>query len=455
MAPAAGLAISACSRPADPPLLSEAPDGNDGSETFGVQQLQALLDRRAEAQLSGDEEAYLADLDPSDSELIDRERLEFANLQQFEVEDIRYVTGQIGTPPATGDQSAPHRFVPVTKVVKLTADAGPVGVLGPGYSFEYEVDLRDGEWAVTDILPLDQAEVERRLDEGLHARRGVLPADAPWLHDELRVLNVGNVWLVADESVTDLEDYAAEAEVEAQRVEAVWGDRPRYPGHVLFFTRDEETFARWYSVGLHMENVGFRKGFAIPLRGVRGNGEIYTGQHAGARNLIFLPSLEEQGWGPTLTMRHELTHTTTRRAYGTGDGLMTSPPTWAVEGFANYIMVRGDNALEQGQRERAVNGFTGSLPDSHTFQDVETQDVSSNYAVSYTVFRFIEQVRDFETSIEFYAEAIKWDDAPLFGSDHYDPFVATPAFDGLCQRVLGLGSDAFLDQWASFVRAGA
>lgn len=464
LAPAAGLVLTACGR--DEPALIEIGSEDTGSDVFDVGDLQTLLDRRAVAQLKGDEDAYLTDLDPSNVDMIDREKLAFANLQQFDVADIRYVTGQVGKvggyeppPHPFEEQSGPYDFMPVTKVVKLTADDGPDGVLGPGESFEYVVDKRDGAWVVTDIVPIGLAEFERREEEdaalGLASGVNVLPANAPWHMDTLRVINVGDkVWLVADDSVGDLERYAAEAEAEVERVEEVWGGRPRFPGHVLFFTRRKKAFARWYEVGLGSDVTGLREGYAVPVSGVRDNGERYAGEYAGARNLIFLPAAEEQGWGPKLVMRHELTHTVTMRAFGTGDSFfLTKPPTWAVEGFANYIMVRGDADLELGQRQTAVNGFTGFLPNSDTFQEGGARTVSANYAVGYTVFRFVERIRDFETAIDFYREVIKWDDGLKWGQ--YEPFVLKPAFDGVCRSVLDMGSPDFLDQWIAFVQAGA
>ena len=35
-----------------------------------------------------------------------------------------------------------------------------------------------------------------------------------------------------------------------------------------------------------------------------------------------------------------------------------------------------------------------------------------------------------------------------------EAFADTPAFDGICQQVLGMTSVEFLEQWASYVRAG-
>lgn len=448
--------LAGCGR--EEPLIETA--GDTDSDAFDVRDLQALLDRRAKAQLEGDEEAYLADLDPSNTGLVKRERLEFTNLQQFEVEDIRYVTGQVGNvggfelpPPPGQEPSGPYDFIPVTKVVKLSADAGPDGVLGPGESFEYVVDRRDGAWVITDIVPMDLAELAKLAEED-PTLKDVLPANAPWRMDSLQVINTGKIWLVADDTVADLESYADAAAAQVDDVEKLWGDRPQFPGHVLFFTRNKKTLARWYGVGHGQKLADLRQGYGVPLVGVRNNGQSYAGQFVGARNLIYLPAAEEFGFEPASIMRHELVHTSTMRAFGTGDNaFLASPPNWAVEGFATFIQVQGDANLEPRVRTAAVNGFAGSLPDSDTFQDGDAPTVFTNYALGYTVFRFVEQIRDLETAIDFYREVVKWDDGLRWGV--YSPFIEKPAFDGVCQQTLGLGARKFLDQWAAFVQAGA
>lgn len=459
-APAAGLVLTACGR--DEPELIQAVSENPDRQVFDVRDLQALLDRRAQAQLAGDEEGFLADLDPSNTEMLERERLEFANLQRFEVADIRYATGQVGKtgryeppPHPFEERTEPYAFMPVIKAVRLSADADLQSVSGPGEAFEYLVDRRGGRWAVVDIVPMSIAEQERRKgsDQGFISTN-IPPAHAPWHHDALQVINVGNVWLVADDSVGDLGRYAAEAAAEAERAEEMWGDRPRFPGHVLFFTRRKKTLARWYEAGRDADASGLREGYALGISGVRDDGTVYPSEYAGARNLIFLPAVDEHGWGYRLTMRHELTHTVTRRAYGTGDNpLFTTPPTWAVEGFATYISVRGMPAEESTVRQIALQGFDGTFPNSDAFQRGNARRVGTNYAVSATVFRFVERMADMTTAIDFYRELIKWDDGPRFGV--YEPFVTKPAFDGVCRTVLDMGSVTFHERWSDFVRSGA
>jgi hypothetical protein len=250
--------------------------------------------------------------------------------------------------------------------------------------------------------------------------------------------------------VTDLQRYARVAEAEAQRVEAMWGDRPKFPGHVLFFTRRKKAMRKWYEYGT-ADITAFREGFTYGAKGIRGTGEAHDGESLGSRIVIYLPGIEELGRGPRLTLRHELVHSMTRRAWVTGDNAFISPAAWAVEGFATFIEARGETDLEQQLRAAAVSGFAGSLPITRDFQ--KGADVFTNYAVSYTVFRFIEQLADLETAIDYYAEVVKYAD-DIFDSGGM-AFVGTPRFDEVCQQVVGMDGPEFLGQWAAFVQAGA
>jgi hypothetical protein len=449
----AGVLLANCTREEAP--LIESIDDDTSSRSLTARVMQDLLDRRAEAQLRGDEEQYLAGLDPSNDEMVGREQMTFANIQQFAPDDVRFVLGStarsgLGIGPVQPTDT--FRVAPVIKVVKLAADAGPDGVLGAGESFEYVVTRQDDAWIVSNIVPLTARELKRREKGGGDPGepllgQGVLPANAPWNHDPLTVIRAGNVWLAADDSVTDLERYAAEAEAQAREVVAIWGDRPKYPGNVFFFTRRKKAMRRWFDFG-QADVTGFREGYATAVSGVRANGEIYSGQPVGSRIVMYLSGVEQFGWSPRDTMRHELVHAVTNRAEGTGD-VSARPASWAVEGFALFIQIRGDSSVERDERALAASGFTGSLPRTKGFQ--RGSDVSSKYALGYTVFSFIEQANDLDTAIAFFEEVIKYTDDVF---DVGEAFADTPAFDGICQQVLGMTSVEFLEQWASYVRAG-
>lgn len=379
---------------------------------------------------AGDEGAFLADLDQGNAKLIDQQKMFFANLRQFKVSSFRYIVPN--EPRPEGDV---YRFTPVQEVIQLDADAAPGGV-SPAGSYRYSVVQRGGKLVVVEILPITKQN---------HEKLGLpffLEADAPWLLTPLKVKYAGNVCLAADASVPDLDRYVGAAGNEVRAVEALWGDRLRFPGHVLFLTRDRDNFKNWFSFGTGGTFKPGIEGFESPQFGVRNNGDIYRDQYAGARIVCNLANSEQNGNDPRRVMRHELIHAITSRAMET-IGFVTGAATWAVEGFATHMDGSGYRAgLAQGL---AAGKFKNRMPLSETFYG---EDRSFNYSLSATAFAFAERIKGRAAAVEFYAKVIGFSN--LEGGD-----TRLPAFDGICRRVLGMNASTFYQQWSGYVRRGA
>ncbi|WP_214416800.1 hypothetical protein [Sphaerisporangium fuscum] len=116
------LAVGGCTTPARPTFGST---DERGSDEPGTQELQAILDRRAKAVRDKNEQAFLADLDASNTRLVRQEKLLFANLTQFELRDFHFITERIIGAAGGGNT---YTFTPVIAVTQLTADVGPGGV---------------------------------------------------------------------------------------------------------------------------------------------------------------------------------------------------------------------------------------------------------------------------------------------------------------------------------------
>ncbi|RJL23236.1 hypothetical protein D5H75_33235 [Bailinhaonella thermotolerans] len=436
LAGAAGLAgllgVAGCQ--SAPPAF----DTRDEPATGGVPELEAMLARRAAALKSKDERAFLADLDTSNADLIARERRLFANVTQFQFRDLHYITAKANTVEHGGF----WHVAPVIAVMRLTADAGPGGV-APGEAFQYKLARGRGRPMIADIVPITRgnaAEVAGAVDGAF--------ANAPWHSTPLTVIQSGNVWLAGDASVPDLARYADAARGEAAKIEALWGSRVRFPGHVLFFTRDRKRFRAWYEVG----DVDRFEGLEIPLRGVRGGGEVYGEQYAGSRILVDLAAIEKWKDDPRHVMRHELAHAVTARASAVIPGVgWLDTPRWAVEGFARWVENLEDPARADVQRAIVARGvragtFTGRPPLSKTFYG---PDITFNYALGSTVFSFAERLKGQEAAVELYAAVIRYSDST--GT----PLVEAPIFNAICRRVMDMDGEAFLARWAAHVRAGA
>lgn len=431
---AGGLFVAGCER--ERPVI-ESEDYVDSASSMR-NRLRDILDRQAQAVLDRDEEAYLADLDQSNQQLIEQEKRVFANVRQFDFADFRHILDQTSEEKQDDGTTV---FRPVIRVIKLTADEGP-GDVAPAEMFLYRVREQDDKLVVTEIVGATEDNHESlNLTEPF--------AEAPWYTDRLRVVNVnGKVWLVGDETVDDLDDYAAVAERELAVVEDLWGDRTKFPGHVLFFTRDRSNFHDWFGVGRTETFDPDVLGLQIPLLGVRKDGILYRDQFVASRIVVNLASIEAKNTEPRITIRHELTHAVTARAELTVG--FTRPPIWAIEGFARYSETVGNPERANWILAIVADGvragkFTGEPPASKGFYE----DSGFNYCLGASVFILAERLKGRDAAVELYASIIKRPD-PLDVS-----FFDLPIFDGIARRVLGMSGDAFQSRWASFVRSGA
>jgi hypothetical protein len=412
----------------------------DAREDHTNRELQKLLDRRAAAVTSGDEAAFLADIDPNNAELLQHERMVFANLRELGFTDFRFIAERAEPRPGTsGDGST--LYSPVIEVAQLKVDSGPGGV-APAESFRYETVTRDDRLVITNIVPITRANAkEETMDPGVYA-------NAPWNSTSLKVINVGNVWLAGDRSVPDLDRYASAAQRQVGKVEALWGSRNRFPGYIFFFSRDEAELSNWYETRAASNKY---EGVQVPLQGVRKDGDVYSGQYAGSRIIVNLASTELHDDDPELVMRHELAHAVTSQATSVNLGMwLLGAPRWAIEGFARWVENWEHPNRRDGQRALVADGvrsgkFTGKPPETENFYGA---DISFNYALGASVFDHIERTKGRDAAIEFYAQVIQYQDM------ENTPIVDLPAFDGVCKRVTGLDGDAFLARWAAAVRGG-
>jgi hypothetical protein len=337
----------------------------------------------------------------------------------------------------------------VIEVAKLATDAGPGGV-APAETFQFKMASKDGRLRLTDVTAVTRDNLEETQTPVGNAS---LLADSPWNTTPLKILHVGNVWVAGDDSVTDLDRYAAAAQAEVGKVEALWGKRLRFPGYILFFTRDEDNVRSWFSLGSD-PNLSSKEGVEIARQGVRSNGQVFSDQYAGARIVVNLSSVELHGDDPRAVMRHELTHAVSARVtrVSFADSGALQAPIWAVEGFARWVDSLDSPDRQAGTRATVAAGvsagkFDGLPPGSEKFYG---PNISLNYALGASVFRYIEQTKGREAAVEFAAALFQ-----MIAAEGED-LVRAPAFDRLCARVLGVStSAAFFGQWANFVRRGA
>ncbi|MEV4636672.1 hypothetical protein AB0J80_04885 [Actinoplanes sp. NPDC049548] len=433
------MLVAGCTRDRTKPLITEEePDaGLDLPGAAATAALRAILARRAKAVQTGDEGMFLGDLDQSRGALIKQQKMLFANLRQFTFKTFAYVLPERVQPQVDKGLST----FPVVGIVQLAIDDAGTGVM-PGEAFRYTLIQQDGRFLVRDIVGKTRANAAELDVQGPMA-------DAPWNTTPLRVTTVGDVWLAADASVTDLDAYVSAAAAEADRIDALWGGRTRYPGSLMFLTRDAGAFKTWYGFGQADNYEDTVEGIAPFRVGVRTNGEVFDGQFAGSRVVVNLKRIDAFDDDPRLVMRHELAHAITTRAQEVGiplGELDSGAPTWAVEGFAQWTETLGNAGRAAQSLRGARTGFNGRLPRSKDFYG---KKATQNYAVGATAFLFAEKLKGTQAAVEFYAAVVRHAD---LGDD---AVAELPVFDGICREALGLSSASFYRRWAGFVRNGA
>ncbi|MEU4625403.1 hypothetical protein AB0G04_36205 [Actinoplanes sp. NPDC023801] len=441
LAGGAALLLTGCSSEEKKPLINEE-DAQPGFELPGAAPkaaLRAILERRARAVRDRDEAAFLADLDLDQSQaaLVKQQKMLFGNLRQFTFKTFDYVIPESVIEPKVKDGLF---LFPVAAIEQFPIDDAGTGAL-PGEMFQYTVREENGKYLIRDIVA--------KTSKNYAALDVAGPfAEEPWNTTPLTVIKVGDIWLAADASVTDLSTYARAANAEAEQIDKLWGDRTRYPGTLLFFTRDEESFRTWYGFGEASNFKDTIEGIAPFSTGLRTNGSPFDGQFTGSRVVMNLQRIDAFDDDPRRVMRHELAHGITARARNAGFTLgneTSDVPRWAVEGFARWTETVGNPKRAAAVLRYARQGFTGRLPRSKDFYG---KKMGQHYAVGATAFLFAEKLKGTAAAVDFYAAVIQHTDVA-------DLVVAElPVFSGICRSVLGLDSTAFYRQWSGFVRNG-
>lgn len=431
----AGCAVTGAPAPSAPRThrlvveTSAAPQTGYGGEPTPAA-IRALLERRTAALRTGDERAFLGDLDPSNAALVARQRMLLGNLHRIGLATVGIGSG--GHFPRAAS-TAKGYTTEVTHVVRLTTDTGPPGV-GTSEEYVYTLGQRGGAWVVLDIQPAKNARL------------------APWSLNELTVHRTGNVVLVGDSSVADLAAYAREAGTEARFVEKLWGTRPGFPGYVLFFTRSDANFRAWYD----NRSSGWAEGITPILDYADAEGEPFTGDASAARVVISLKMIDKGGHASQerrSVLRHELVHAITSRTdQQPGASLLGGDILrWAVEGFARFAETLGQPSLQAVMHGVVRAGtrsglFTGKPPVSgKAFYAPKT--VSFNYMVSATVFEYVQRKKGQAAAVEFYDQVHNAPDLPGM------PYAESGGFSGACRSVLGISGASFWQEWNRHVRS--
>jgi len=391
---ALSVAAAGCSEEPEPGSLGPS----SATGTVSATEAQGLLDTRAAAIRAGDLESFLGTLDPTNADLLTRQRRYFANLQRLPLETLSYAVLKSEWPAGLRAKSW-SAFVSVPQVRVSTQLAGydqvPVSRI-TGFAFT----RIDGEPVIVSELtgagkqfpgsspaPWDLVRV--------HVRRGggtlQLYDDATWV----RAAEISGTVLRGIAEVRDALPFS-------------WDGRA-----VVYVFADDRVLESFE--GVPGGNINHLGAMTFPMYAVLGQPEV-----AGTR-FTLLPSSVRAGQ-PFLDRitRHELTHV----AIGERDD---GAPIWFAEGLAEYVAAR---SIPEDQRRiatvavsRARKGVDG-MPTSAEFNG---RDQAWNYALSWMACDFIAATQ---------GEPRLWELMAALASSEE---TSQDAEDAVLQRVLGYG----------------
>ncbi|MFK3980587.1 hypothetical protein ACI2K4_09460 [Micromonospora sp. NPDC050397] len=374
-----------------------------------------ILTRRSSAVLKGDEQAWLADVDPGDPEVLALERVRFRNWQQLRPVkfDLLYNSASPLTLPPSGQPSgAVVSRHTVHLVMQMEAD---VALNRADYT--YTVALTGDAARVVDVAHLshDSPDADRK-------RFGDPVFDAPWDTVPLRSARQGSVTVLAPEnSRWDPAAYVGAAARAETFVRSLWAQR-RAPGGFVILLADDREFIQWFGYG-RTESAEGVAGYINCAEISAANGtpkDVILGDDskAGCRAVLRMSTVRNDHEAYTL-MVHELAHAIgpylMTDVYFGGDREWLNKPTWAIEGFAEWAenLAGGDAEIRQGtdlvkrhwaKYRPSESDLAIPLPLNQDFFTTDATRNTFNYELSATFFRAVEQTGGRQKAVDLYVK---------------------------------------------------
>jgi hypothetical protein len=379
-------------------------------------EIQALLDRRAQAMLEGDREAFLSTVDGADASFVERQRRLFDGFQQVGLASYRLDATTRYWPELTTDREEAIYGEPAQPTVLHVEERYRI----PGYDREPALeDLyltfvhRGEEWKVASDTDLDDLAVYsgRKLwelgpivtRESEHFRYVSHPELADVANEILasaeRALDgVGETWpLPWSRKVLILAPSTSEE-----------------TGRIVQATFDLESFVAFAYSGVDRAEDWDLNGHRIILNWP--NFSVHT-EETQQRILV-----------------HELLHIATRELAG------PSVTAFVDEGIAEWV-AQDDNVFEVAQAIDAGE-WDRALPEDFEFITGDGDDISEAYQESYTAAQF--------AADRFGAAAVA-DWYRLVGEVRLAPGTPRYHVDRAMRAAFGLSYDGFEERWADYV----
>ncbi|WP_161363169.1 hypothetical protein [Streptomyces sp. SID3343] len=392
--------------------------------------IQRLADDRTQALATHDQTAFVADLAADDPGLVEGQLRLFRNLMRVPFDYAAYRVETVQTMPATDDRLI--AYVDVSFDHRVTnADTATVG---EGYRWTV---LRATPGAPLHITAVDGTPY----DGAGYAYARDFPA--PWDHAELTVVRRDHVIVLADPATGQgAEQLADDAEDAARADLDMWADggpAGTAPGFVIVPVADRATFYRLY--GGRTGEHGEESGLTYALRTTE---PAAKGRFGGARIVLDTTS----GWFTSPNperlgelLRHEMAHalvTPLRTEVPNQD-----QPVWVVEGFADWLALRGDalagsDQLNEARTYVSTNRFTGRLPTDGELYQADTVGNAAAYEFAHLAIRRIETIGG-GAAVYAFVTAVYADPAPA-------------AVDAAIEKTTGRPREVFEKEWAAEVQ---
>ncbi len=360
-----------------PPSTPRSPSKASTAATARRVAIDTILIRRAQAVQTGNQTLFLKDLDPSNTKLIARQKVLFANLVEMGFAELGYSQAEERFDPAVvkarGRATYLVRILMRYQIPKV--DVAPV-TTELGYTFI----SRAGRWVLTDDDDLD-----KDLGPGAHREA--------WDLGRIEVLRGPRVLVVVEKGDHErgraILTEAAEGLVE---VRDYWPRRWRGSALIIALDDTEVRDARFADEDIESAASAGSTFSSLPGQ------DTADGTVAGAY-IVINPNQRDQV--DEILLSHELTHVATADLGG-------YEPLWLAEGAAEYVSWRGIEALggpgEVAKWEQEV--IDDALPTLHSLPtDAGFYESSSDvYGVSWLAVRYLVQRIGLDAVEELYED---------------------------------------------------
>ena len=401
-------------------VVSEVPAVGGQTDT-SASDIQELLDRRADAVMAGDLEAFMGTVARDSEAFVRRQRRLFKRMRDVPLASYRLVM----RPGRFGDlvtDAVNRRYQPADAVaIPVTEERYRIDGFDEADAIEdmyFTFVQRDGEWLIAEDSDLD----DLTFYSGRHL----------WDYSRVNARRAGRFLLLEPRCARCPQAPAAAVSLAREafrRVRDYW-DAPWARRVPIVIPTSSDDLKRMLKVTFELDNF-----VAFAYSSVdRSDGIAYTGH----RILLNPDAFADRSSSSTLrVLAHELLHVATRDSSG------PFVPTFVEEGIAEYVGHDADaSALAFLDAEVAAGTFDGRLPEDFRFVIGSGADVFRSYQKSYSATRFFVDRWGFGKLVRFYRR---------LGSVDVAPGTARYQIDRALRGTVGVGLHEFERSWAGSI----